>query len=70
MTPQQQEAMATVAWSGFTAMRFVTDARIWPAFTAWAEQNVPGAAWDEADRLCMDADSRIMLQIAKRMEKS
>jgi hypothetical protein len=63
----QQEKMSAAAYSGMSAIVYVTDPARWPGFAAMAEQAMPGGSWTEADRKSMRDDAKLLADFAEAL---
>lgn len=59
--------LATAAHAAMCAMLFASS-EAWPAFAAWAGQNVPGQTWGEADRLAMAGNAATLARLARHLD--
>jgi hypothetical protein len=66
---QLGEAMAAALSSGQSAIHYVTQPALWPAFAAFCRRALPGSTWTETDRQMMLQDAMILRRTADLFEE-
>lgn len=65
LDPYARQRMSTAASVAYVAMSWISMPENWPAFSAWAEQQIPDETWTERDRMLVAADAQIMRKLAE-----
>jgi hypothetical protein len=66
----ETELADSMSWDAVSALTFVSEPGVWPAFAAWAEQLEPeGPPFTEADRRRMAIAARIFLRFAETCDR-